>query len=513
MSPHYGENFRVQDDYSARIRALRIAHELTQMRLADLLGVAFATVNRWENGQSKPSPMAWQQILRIERFGMDAFQETREEKPMVRETGPTYNPSGVMLPDFTTAPEVVRIVAEAHRLTYGHLFNPAFATEISRIDPLPHQRIIMSNSLFQNGGPYHTRRTSGDEYSMNIPIPKDPDGRVARACPSNSCSPGYFKVTLGTGLIGQEKAFCPYCRHVSEPSDFATKEQIRYAKNIALREMQKGMDGMIKDAFGLGSSGRKTYGGGMISLEVSYKPGTLPYIHGPFEEELRRDVVCPFCTLDHSVFGLAVWCPDCGRDIFMTHVQAEFAVLRKVLADVDRRRKELGVRVAAKDVENCLEDTVSIYEAVLRFLITRKLREKGTPEDEIEQLFAKTIRNALQSITRSQEIVREYLGLELFQGIQPDVVEQLCATFEKRHPITHNLGIVDKKYLDKIRSGEREGRDVRITVQEIESAMAIVFERLTHLHNHLFPAPSSDVPILPPVTSDIKHLPEATATA
>lgn len=149
MSPHYGENFRVQDDYSARIRALRIAHELTQMRLADLLGVAFATVNRWENGQSKPSPMAWQQILRIERFGMDAFQETREEKPMVRETGPTYNPSGVMLPDFTTAPEVVRIIAEAHRLTYGHLFNPAFATEISRIDPLPHQRIAVYDHMLK----------------------------------------------------------------------------------------------------------------------------------------------------------------------------------------------------------------------------------------------------------------------------------------------------------------------------------------------------------------------------
>jgi SNF2 family DNA or RNA helicase len=28
-------------------------------------------------------------------------------------------------------------------LGYGHLFNPAFATEISMIDPLPHQRIAV----------------------------------------------------------------------------------------------------------------------------------------------------------------------------------------------------------------------------------------------------------------------------------------------------------------------------------------------------------------------------------
>jgi SNF2 family DNA or RNA helicase len=45
--------------------------------------------------------------------------------------------------DFSADPEVVRLVVEAERLSYGHLFNPAFATEISLIDPLPHQRIAV----------------------------------------------------------------------------------------------------------------------------------------------------------------------------------------------------------------------------------------------------------------------------------------------------------------------------------------------------------------------------------
>ena len=35
-------------------------------------------------------------------------------------------------------PDAVSAVAEAHRLAYGHLFNQAFATETSLIDPLPH---------------------------------------------------------------------------------------------------------------------------------------------------------------------------------------------------------------------------------------------------------------------------------------------------------------------------------------------------------------------------------------
>ena len=49
--------------------------------------------------------------------------------------------------DFATDPEVVRVVAEGERLAYGHLFNPAFATEISMIDPLPHQRIAVYDHM------------------------------------------------------------------------------------------------------------------------------------------------------------------------------------------------------------------------------------------------------------------------------------------------------------------------------------------------------------------------------
>jgi len=50
-------------------------------------------------------------------------------------------------PTFTALPDVVRIVAEGVRLTYGYQFNPAFATEISLIDPLPHQRMAVYDHL------------------------------------------------------------------------------------------------------------------------------------------------------------------------------------------------------------------------------------------------------------------------------------------------------------------------------------------------------------------------------
>src|SRR2546421_5818462 len=51
--------------------------------------------------------------------------------------------------DFTADPDVVRAVVEGERLTYGHLFNPAFAAEISLIDPLPHQRIAVYDHMLK----------------------------------------------------------------------------------------------------------------------------------------------------------------------------------------------------------------------------------------------------------------------------------------------------------------------------------------------------------------------------
>ncbi len=135
----------IPENFPDRVRRLRIEYELTQSRLAELMGVSFATVNRWENAQSRPSRLARQQILRAERYGLEALDKAFEPPGQIKEPGAEYkiSPKKSGLPDFTADPEIVTLLAEGHRLTYGHLYNPAFATEISRIDPLPHQRIAV----------------------------------------------------------------------------------------------------------------------------------------------------------------------------------------------------------------------------------------------------------------------------------------------------------------------------------------------------------------------------------
>ena len=44
------------------VRELRERTGLTQEKFAAKLGVTFPTINRWENGHAKPSPLAMKQI-------------------------------------------------------------------------------------------------------------------------------------------------------------------------------------------------------------------------------------------------------------------------------------------------------------------------------------------------------------------------------------------------------------------------------------------------------------------
>jgi transcriptional regulator with XRE-family HTH domain len=124
---------RPNDGYPEAIKKLRADLGLTQQALADKLGVSFATVNRWENGQTRPSQLSWSHLRQLE---ITAREEVSTESKKGKDPVPATL-------DFTAPPETVKVLAEGERLSFGHLANPTFATEISRIDPLPHQRIAV----------------------------------------------------------------------------------------------------------------------------------------------------------------------------------------------------------------------------------------------------------------------------------------------------------------------------------------------------------------------------------
>jgi SNF2 family DNA or RNA helicase len=122
----------------AQIRDLRKSMSLTQRQFAELLGVSFVTLNRWENGQSKPSAMGLSKLRGLARGGSGVPVPGAESAP-----SPAAAPAEEHRLDFLGDASALRVLVEGERLSYGHLFNPAFATEISEIDSLPHQRIAV----------------------------------------------------------------------------------------------------------------------------------------------------------------------------------------------------------------------------------------------------------------------------------------------------------------------------------------------------------------------------------
>lgn len=331
----------------------------------------------------------------------------------------------------------------------------------------------MTRDYFRKGGPFNAKRIDQDNMRWEVPIEGDEEGRVARQCPNETCSPGYFKVLFGTGITDeQEYAFCPYCRHKAEPNDFLSEEQVRYFEEVLLNEASHAFDNMLKSSI-------------RNNKYIKYQPGQIKSPRRPFEDEVQRNVICPNCTLDHAVYGLATWCPDCGTDIFLAHIEAELDVVRTMLADLERREKSLGRRAAAKDLENCLEDVVSIYEAVLKAILVRHFESQGKSNEEIQNVFKKSVRNGFQNIERAETLIRELTIHDLYANIDDASVASLKAAFDMRHPITHNLGVVDRKYIERSMQGQQEGSEIRISKEEILDTLDTIIRVFRSAHEAL----------------------------
>ena len=126
----------VPNDYAALVRTARLARGWTQEELAERLAVTNVTISRWEKGRVEPSASLWEKFLE--------FADSRSKLTVGFPKGDQPR-----LVDFMGDGLAVRAMVEGERLAYGHLANPAFATEVSKIDPLPHQRIAVYEHMLK----------------------------------------------------------------------------------------------------------------------------------------------------------------------------------------------------------------------------------------------------------------------------------------------------------------------------------------------------------------------------
>ena len=120
------------------IRKIRKLMGLTQQQFATKLGVSFAAVNRWEKGHNEPQPDRLARVREIHAEYLARIDTTG--------TGMAVGEKAQQL-DFEGDPEAIKLVVDAFRLRNGHLFNKAYGLELSRVVPLPHQRIAVYENL------------------------------------------------------------------------------------------------------------------------------------------------------------------------------------------------------------------------------------------------------------------------------------------------------------------------------------------------------------------------------
>ncbi len=75
-----------QSELAHLVRETRQRLRLSQVKFAATLGVSFQSVNRWENGRTKPLPVALKQIEYLLYQMGDSDKSNRNQLPALRES-------------------------------------------------------------------------------------------------------------------------------------------------------------------------------------------------------------------------------------------------------------------------------------------------------------------------------------------------------------------------------------------------------------------------------------------
>lgn len=113
--------------------------KMSQKDFATAIGVSFASVNRWERGHNEPQANRALRIRELHaEYVASASGAALPDRPKHR-----------MPPqlDFEGDPDGVKLAVDSYRLRNGHIFNRAYGLELSRVVPLPHQRIAVYENL------------------------------------------------------------------------------------------------------------------------------------------------------------------------------------------------------------------------------------------------------------------------------------------------------------------------------------------------------------------------------
>lgn len=288
--------------------------------------------------------------------------------------------------------------------------------------------------------PYPRSRVYGMEISVNIE--PDADGYTGRECPA--CE-RYFKIKFGTGLPGEPDCHCPYCNHSGPQKEFWTKQQIEYARSVAIHQLSGHFLAQMKRLE------RRPDPRALISIGITVKGNPTPIAYY-CEDELEEQVTCAACSMEYTIYGAFGFCPDCGVHNSLQIVNANFDLVLKALELAQGASPDL----AAKLVENALEDAVSSFDGFGR-----------------EHCSTLPFKISFQSIDNAKEKLLRETGFDLTASIDSHDWSFVTEQFQKRHLLAHKMGIIDTDYVSRTACAPSLlGRKITITDGDVRTLLA-----------------------------------------
>ncbi len=293
-------------------------------------------------------------------------------------------------------------------------------------------------------------------FRLGVAMPVGEDGLWPMRCPVHP-EDHLFKIEVTQKPYNDEGSdpetedsplFCPYCGHAAELWDFAPEQHARLmaAATAAAEQYAASMlDEMLGKAFGGQSRSSPRRSG----ISIEFKPGTPPRRRrlpqqGEFEET-RRTMQCQACEEIVAVYGLAIYCPNCGQlapaqqfgELIRMHRDG-LAALDSLPQEIKRGLAESGVLAA--NFENTIKDGFGALETFLRARF-----EADAPDIPLQGMG-----NVFQRLGDAAELYRKHLDVHLPALLGTDGWEHLNQVAAMRHVLVHNAGIVDARFLDRL---------------------------------------------------------------
>jgi hypothetical protein len=274
---------------------------------------------------------------------------------------------------------------------------------------------------------------------IRVSIPADNEGYTGRECPV--CKK-YFKIKFGTGLPNSSSCHCPYCNHIGSQQEFWTKQQIEYARSIALHNVSNQLLQSLKQ---LEMAPRHDQ---LFSIGISVSGSPTPIVYYS-EIELEQKIVCQNCTLAYTIYGVFGYCPDCGIHNSKQITDTNFSLILNML---DLPFKEVTAVISEKIVENALEDIVSTFDAFGREWASKLKMDLS-----------------FQNIEKARKKLVNEIDFNIADGIDLAEWNFIVEQFQKRHLLAHKMGVIDDAYIKNTGADySMIGRKVVIKTDEVK---------------------------------------------